>query len=287
MIGSRRIWSLLDIMNQFHIHGLLEQLQRISMLTLGFTVIRPSGTQMSDKEQTIALEAISDLKGVLKSGDFADSCQKIERSAHWIGAQILDASAVGAELRNIIEFILMETDKQRFLYVARDRVGYLENSNFIGDFIAEAFPNAEADAREAGNCLAAECNTAAVFHLMRVVEWGLRALCVDLGMKQVKSKIKKSGRIVYTPIEYSEWERLLDGLQERVDTKLKALKRGSRKQELQQFYYPVLQDLRGIRDAWRNHVMHARDEYTREDATAILGHVKRLMGTLATRISEV
>jgi hypothetical protein len=181
----------------------------------------------------------------------------------------------------------MEVDKKKFLYVSPDRAQYLDREDLFGQSVKDAFPSASADLREAGNCLAAECNTAAVFHLMRVVEWGLRALCSDLGLKKVKNKIRRSGRVTYVPIEYSEWERLLDQLQDNVDGKLSRLKRGTSKQELQQFYYPALQDIRGIRDAWRNHVMHTRDEYNREDADAILSHVKRLMIKLSGRVREV
>jgi hypothetical protein len=202
-------------------------------------------------------------------------------------AQVMDASGVEAELRNIRELVLMECSRHRFLRVDPDRSAYLDQPSLLGDEVRQAFPSAIPDIREAGNCMAAECNTAAVFHLMRTVEWGLRALCANLGIKRVKSKIKKSGRVVYAPIEYAEWERLLDQFQDQVDSKIQRLKRGSNKQDLQQFYYPALQDIRGIRDAWRNHVMHTRDEYTREDASAILSHVKRLMSTLATRVTEV
>ena len=45
--------------------------------------------------------------------------------------------------------------------------------------------------------------------------------------------------------------------------------------------------IRGFRDAWRNHVMHTRAEYSREDASAVLSHVKRLLQTLAVHIKEV
>ena len=61
---------------------------------------------------------------------------------------------------------------------------------------------------------------------------------------------------------------------------------GKVKQSAQEFYYPALQDVRGIKDAWRNHVMHTRREYTALEADAILEHVKRLMATLAPKVKE-
>jgi len=60
-------------------------------------------------------------------------------------------------------------------------------------------------------------------------------------------------------VEYSEWETILNQLQDRVHNKIAKIRRGAKKQS-EQFYYPALQDLRGIRDAWRNHTMHTRSE---------------------------
>lgn len=198
-----------------------------------------------------------------------------------------DISMLLSETNHIVAEILRDLRSRQFIAIDAERNYFVDRDDLLGRPVADAFPSAVPDIREAGNCLAADCNTAAVFHLMRAVEWGLRALAADLGLKQVKHKIKKSGRVLYTPIAYSEWERILDDLQERVDAKIATLKRGTKKQELQQFYYPALRDIRGIRDAWRNHVMHTRDEYNAEDADAVFTHVKRLMNALAGRIAEV
>src|SRR5439155_8813783 len=106
-----------------------------------------------------------------------------------------------------------------------------------------------------------------------------------LGLKKVKT-VTKAGKKKYTPISYAEWEHMLNHLHPLVDARITKLKRGSEKQNQQEFYYPILQDIKGIRDAWRNHIMHTRAEYTPKDADAILDHVKRLLVALATRIHE-
>jgi hypothetical protein len=79
--------------------------------------------------------------------------------------------------------------------------------------------------------------------------------------------------------------KILDGLQDAVDLKMTRLKRVSEKQKLQEFYYPALQDIRGLRDAWRNHVMHTRAEYTDKDAEAVFFHVKRLLIMLSRNLA--
>jgi hypothetical protein len=192
------------------------------------------------------------------------------------------------EARTLREVIEAELQYKRFAFVPTDRAVQLDNIDKDWIEVQKQFPSAISDIRDAVECYALDKNTAAVFHAMRVVEWGLRALCVNLGFRRLRQKFKKSGgKVSYIPIEYSEWEKILTQLQDRVDAKIVKVKRRPLKQQLQEFYYPALQDIRGIRDAWRNHVMHTRQEYKPKDADAVLDHVKRLMNTLATRIREV
>src|SRR5688500_16871248 len=108
--------------------------------------------------------------------------------------------------------------------------------------------------------MAAECDTAAVFHMMRAVEWALRAFCVDLGYYRLRCKNKRSGKITYKPIPFAQWEEILSGIESKAQKKSQALSRGKKKQGLQEFYLPAIQDFKGFRDAFRNHVMHARRE---------------------------
>jgi hypothetical protein len=97
---------------------------------------------------------------------------------------------------------------------------------------------------------------------MRSVEWGLRALCAHLGILRVKTQKKHAGKVSYTPIEYTEWETMLNQVRSKVDKTIATLKRGKRKQLYQERYLPMIQEVNAIRDAWRNHVMHTRRDYS-------------------------
>jgi hypothetical protein len=190
-----------------------------------------------------------------------------------------------AELHHAKDALQREARNRLFLEVRPERKGFVDSWALFGQPVHDAFPSARFDIRETGNCLAAECHTAAVFHMMRAAEWGIRALCVHLGLKKLKWVKKRGGKVRLMPVAYSDWEHILTGLQGKVDAKITKLKRGESKQAAQEFYYPVLQDLRAIRDAFRNHVMHTRREYTRHEADAILDRVVRLMTALASRVS--
>jgi hypothetical protein len=197
----------------------------------------------------------------------------------------VDCSTVAADLRNAEESLMLELWPRKFVEIPKDYTEYLDNESLLGLNVRSAFKSAAPDIVEAGNCIAIDCGTAAVFHLMRVAEWGLRALCVHLKVLRIP-KSKKPGEKRYTPLEYSQWERILTEAREAIEKKIGKMRAGPVRQEAQEFYYSLLQDLNGFKDAWRNHVMHTRATYTRKGAEDVYDHVKRFMALLATKVSE-
>src|ERR1022692_625583 len=93
-----------------------------------------------------------------------------------------DYSSLCADCRNVRDVLMAESWDRKFVQIAPSYGTYVNNDSLLGDPVKVAFPSAQNDIQHAGNCLAVECGTAAVFHLMRAVEWGLRALCRDLGI---------------------------------------------------------------------------------------------------------
>lgn len=198
----------------------------------------------------------------------------------------LDSTRLDAELSHVAVAILRDAKKRSFLFIQADRVDYLDHEALFGLEVFNAFPSARPDIREAGNCLAVECPTAAVFHSMRAVEWGLRAFCAHLGFRRLTRRNRRTGETTHVPATHLDWETMLNQAQSRAEKKFKHVKRGKNRDAYQLFYYPALEEIRAIREVWRNHIMHTRDEYSRKDADAILDHVRRLLTKLAERVSE-
>jgi hypothetical protein len=127
-----------------------------------------------------------------------------------------------------------------------------------------------------------------VFHLMRAVEWAMRAFCGHLGFTEVVEKYDRGGgNHEYRSIEYATWEKVLGQLRGKIDEHVAKITDRAEKQEAQAFYVNSWQEIWAIKEAWRNHVMHSRVHYSPEDAVAILAHVRRLMVTLSKRVGEV
>jgi hypothetical protein len=193
----------------------------------------------------------------------------------------LTVSENAVEIRRILETIITELSERKFLFVAADRQEFYENDALFGPEVIRKFPLAKEDIVAAGNCLCAECHTAAVFHLMLAFEWALRTFCSDLGLKRMKDWDKKKNCFKYVPASFAIWEKILTQLPGKIERRLRGLRSGPRKQQLQEYYKTSLDDIDRVRDAWRNHVMHTRRTFNRDDSCAVFGRVKDMMERLA------
>lgn len=287
------LWDIINIFNSFELARLLMELARLQRHCLEIKGAKGSGAKAP---RTLVNNSVARLAGVAKlcrEVGFNAGMNKADLSAANIDDTTnLDVSALHCELRNVHDVFLTELFNHRFLYVKASRARYLQldpgkDEPIFGTRVWDAFPSARFDIQEAGHCLAAECNTAAVFHLMRAVEWGLRALSVSVRMRKLRSVNPKSKKISYTPLGWAEWKQILDQLNSKITKKIGSTKKGKKKQLYQEFYLPAMLDIEAIKDAWRIHVMHTRREYESGEGEAILDRVKRLMELLATKVKEV
>ena len=288
--GKLCLWSLWDIMRKYDISGIAYLLDHIS-------------------------EAMEELKP-FAVGDGRDDPLPPEGIAAWGNPNLLHAQIVANqigldatykrvwegggpfflalhpgitsqqlynELLVLRQAIESDLETREFVFVLPERAAMVRRMEATWGKVWAAFPDAKPDIEEMLYCYALERHTATVFHLMRVLEWGLRALCLHLGIKKVKNFIKKTGRIELVPIGYNVWEKLLGQLRGKVNKKIAKLQKGSAKQKLQEFYFPIIQDIEDVKDTWRNHVMHGRKHYNAEDALAAMSHVKPIMTALMER----
>ena len=212
--------------------------------------------------------------------------EEIDRVNSGLALNMNDPRASANAAVHIRNCLIAELAKRKFLYVRPDCSGFVDSDALFGDQVKEAFPSAAFDIRESGNCLASELPTAAVFHLMRCVEWGLRALGTNLGIRRLRCRNKKTGKTKYLALPWAQWEDIINQIKSRVALRLVKAQRGPKKQQYQEFYNPSVDNIERFKDAYRNHVMHTRREYTPSEALVIFEQVRYLMVRLATRLSE-
>lgn len=270
--------SLTDIMKRFDLAGFYSLLGRLHTAQTACASIK----NVPPAQQNLTLEwfrgIAEDAAKYCHSVGFHHASKKAFTTLANLTATpwIFDASAIEAEFRGLESDIVLEMLKHKFIQI--EHPSYLDARELFGPDVARCFPGAAAEMSLAGDCLSVNLSVSAVFHLMRIVEYGLRALAKNLGLHQIIAD-KKKGKTI--PVAFAQWEQVLNQLHPKVDEKIRRIRRGTKKQRAQEFYYAALKDIDGFKLAWRNHVMHSRSAYTSEDAFAILSHVERLMKSLA------
>ena len=183
-----------------------------------------------------------------------------------------------AQLRMLVEMARREMEAIRLAAIFNENAQFFEQDEQFGKEVKDsASPQLNAEIKAAGNCLAADLHTAAVFHLMRIAERGLHALA-----KHILPVWNKQ-----FPLEFSEWHDVLDAIDTELGNQKKQaqqLTRGSAKDQELEFYSGLLKNIAYFKDAYRNPVSHLRGNYDRTKALVVFEEVKGFMQRLVKKV---
>lgn len=159
-----------------------------------------------------------------------------------------------SELNHLNYTLARELEKEAVFRVPPERKDYYEQDSLFGPKVAAAFPSCDRDVRKAGSCYALGQEDACVHHLMLVLERGLNALAMKVGVSYQRTN----------------WQNIID----QIASKLKSAPRGTERD----FFIEVNAQFGFLKDAYRNHSEHARDDhYDMPKALSILNHVRGFM----------
>ncbi len=156
-----------------------------------------------------------------------------------------------------------------FLQLTLAEIGHYSKPRAGWETVIERFPSTVSEIEEASKCFALGRYTACVFHLMRALEPGLRALSDKL-------KIRKRS---------ANWHAFLSAMPARID---RAFSRKSRASRAKHDYYSGLASQLGfIKTAWRNPTMHNPEKiYTEEMARELIVLVRGYMREASKHLRE-
>jgi hypothetical protein len=160
-------------------------------------------------------------------------------------------------------FLMIEGGFRRGLYEQAQRP--------FSDATYSAFSDAQKDLDASARCLALDEWTACVFHLMRALESALRRVGAVVGLDGAA-------------LEQENWKNLIDQIEKRIRSIQEERKSAEKVERLKTLSELAVQ-FRYFKDAWRNHVSHARVSYDEREAVQIWSHVKTFIEDAAT-ISE-
>lgn len=164
---------------------------------------------------------------------------------------------------SLVTAFIVETDKVKFLEPAEPLFGTEFTARFASTGLYEV--------DEAAKCMALGRDTAAVFHLMRCMETGIRAVAKSLS---IPDPVTGSNR---------NWGAILKQIKAAIEQKTssKSWKPGDR-----EIFESAVGSLDAVRVAWRNTTMHVENKYNAEEAEHIYIAVRGFMKKLASRMDE-
>ena len=203
------------------------------------------------------------------------------RGSNGVRVAALEPTAIDRGVQSVVNNIEKELSLRTFYTIALDKADYLQaftpdsGNNPVEskwEPIFKAFPSTSFDAKEAFKCFALGRNTACVFHLMRVLELGLKPL----------------GAIFEVSLEHTNWQPAIGAIEKEIrkmpaDQKWKILPDCKEQHE---FFSQAASNFSVLKDAWRNYTAHARGKYDEQEASDILMSVRAFMAKLSNRFTE-
>lgn len=179
-----------------------------------------------------------------------------------------DMRTAAKELHGRVEDELKETS---LWIIPAERALQFRGRPPFGDQVASHFSPANEDIGDGVYCLLLGRGTATVFHLMRVMEVGLRALAASLNDPTLDPKRNPS------------WETILKRGDKELGKPLK--ERSPEWQSDEEFFSTAHANLRAVKDAWRNPTMHIERRYDPEEAQDVWNAVRAFMRHLAQKLT--
>ena len=272
-----KLWSLLDML-RFSAHSFVRITGDLKSLALMFAYGHETKTLGDGAPSGETLAQMKALLGIMKK-----ECGDLPLSrSFWVQVddvmQLLEDDMTFIELSRRIETLsrslYAELSSVSFFYLEPRAAEMFEAAeNYFGQSVLDALPSCSYDLQCAARCCALSQPTACVFHLMRAVEVALHEWVKRLG---IAAKLPK-------PVRECTEKLILDHAEKRIAVFEQRLKKTERNARSIQYHREALARFRGIKDAWRNQVAHAKEKYTEEQAEDLLNHVRGFLQALVAK----
>jgi hypothetical protein len=154
----------------------------------------------------------------------------------------------------------LDLNKRNFFVVPKDRHYDYNFETWAGEDFKRNFPKANIELKEAGNCLLFDLYTASVCQTMRALEYGLKSLQNNLGIKPPTGAKGSWGKIIERIQEEKGWPSV---------SGRPAKPSSPAWQKNHAFYDTAVTFLISVKDSHRNKVFHTASVYDIHSATDI------------------
>lgn len=209
----------------------------------------------------------------LRGDDFALCRKAAERLIETLKTQ-RDPDQVVGEVDDLRRRLLDQAAMMESLWLSpSERERYEPRSPLFGAAFQAGFSSGGVfELDEAAKCLALGRATAAVFHLMRLMEIAVRAVARCLG---IPDPIQPADR---------SWGAVLKRVKDGIDAKWPTV--AARAAGDGEIFDALYASLDAVKNPWRNATMHPANKYTPEEAEHIFAAVRGFVMKLADRCDE-
>jgi len=131
-----------------------------------------TASKITDDDNLELLKDLGSVKEFCKKCELGNSQARLENFSYKLSHETLLNTVIESEIDGLITSLREELNNRYCAFIPCEKLQYFEQEMLFGLEVCLTFGEAQEDIKDAGNCLAADLNTAAVFHLMRVVEYG-------------------------------------------------------------------------------------------------------------------
>jgi hypothetical protein len=265
---SDRLWSLWDIMQRFRVPSFTAALTTLHRAIAAIHMANVMSAAPDDEaDRRIIRDALNE---ALPSLNELPVSRVIRSQFERLQAAVAHASGVELSVlvREFSNNLMVEFSSAWFLMIPADqRESYEQRKPPFGETVVQAFADASQDIAAASRCYALDEWTACVFHLMRVLEHGLRALATKVGLPP-------------NTMAHENWKNVIDQIESKIREMEKDPKTPDKIARITTLSSAATQ-FRYFKDAWRNHVSHSRASYDQHEGDRVWTHVKAFMQHMA------
>jgi len=270
-----RLISLFHAMKKFLAHAVFSDGRRIQKLASFMEGINKPKAHLKEDHCTDLTEVMTRIRSGCEYLDLPASKQSCDELVKTLSKRspMPISGEIQSLLTELVKRIAVELEAHTYLCVSRDDAGFYNKPlDGWGDTIT-AFPSTRYDIEEASKSLALQRNTAVVFHLMRVMGAGVKAM----GKSLSEPTLDASHNLT--------WDNVLRRCTKESEKEFKDMSPAW--QSDKQFFAAATAKLYAVKDAWRNPNAHEiGDKYTSEETLDIYRTIRSFMRQLATKLKE-
>jgi hypothetical protein len=271
--GPGKLWSLWDMLKY--------NAASFYMATDVLYKMRAASNDKSEKKEPLAetiaeitLRTAKDLQSSLLILGTKVTCNAVDRLLRALAERPLKItySRLYRSLDQIDTCLKDELPLVTTFVIESEKTKYYEPAEplFGNDFESKYAISGVYEIDEAAKCMALSRDTAAVFHLMRCMEIGIRTVAKCLGIPDPIGSDRN-------------WWKILEKIKDAMDVKTRSRTWHLKDRELFESTYGSLD---AVRIAWRNTTMHVENKYSAEEAEHIFIAVRGFMKQLASRMDD-